>query len=277
MAIRLIASDIDGTLLRPDGQISDRVQLALQAASRAGCLITLATGRSLPFARPVAQQIGIHVPIILHSGALICEADSGKILYECVLDRDATARAIARVTSSGLQPLVFSRHVDWLLTGPPGQENSATARFLANKLAKCQRLSLAELASSGDARSVTVLGPEKDLVELSRELKADDGCHGMLAYLPRLDSFLLDILGSECSKAAALAFIAARHGISLAETMAVGDHANDVPMILAAGIGVAMGNAPASVQAAADWITASNAEDGLAVAIERFVLNGAHT
>jgi Cof subfamily protein (haloacid dehalogenase superfamily) len=274
VAYRLLVSDVDGTLLDPNSEVTPRVREALRAAAEAGCAVTLATGRSLALARPVAAALGLEVPLILHSGAVIREARSGAVLYDCHLPLEPARAAVAAAIARGLQPLVFenAHRGERVLTGPAEFDNSATRRYLRNKLERCHRLPYRELPGEHDPLCVTVLGNQDNLRSFRAELETIPGCRGALAVLPAVRSHLLDILGRGCSKAAALSALASRLGISLAEVIAVGDHANDLEMIRAAGVGVAMGNAPEEVRAVADWVAPPNTEDGLAAVVERFIL-----
>jgi Cof subfamily protein (haloacid dehalogenase superfamily) len=250
------------------------VRDALQAASELGCAVTLATGRGPALARPIALQLGVAAPVILHSGALVQDLVGGAVLYQTHLPRAAAKKVVARVLAHGLQPLVYENvfQGDSILLGPEAGDNAATRRYLANKAERCRRLAPAELPGEADPLCISVLGEAAELTSLRRDLETAGGCHAALAVLPALDTHLLDILAEGCSKASALAFLAADRGLDMAEVIAVGDHANDLEMIRAAGLGVAMGNAPPEVRAAADWVAPSNDEDGLAVVIERFIL-----
>jgi Cof subfamily protein (haloacid dehalogenase superfamily) len=237
-------------------------------------LVTLATGRGPALARPIAPQLGIAAPVILHSGALVQELIGGAILHHTHLPRAAARAAVAVVLAHGLQPLVYENVFRGasILLGPENRDNAATRRYLANKAERCRRLAPAQLPGETDPLCVSVLGEAAELESLRRDLASAGGCHAALAALPALGAHLLDILAEGCSKASALAYLAAARGIPMAEVIAVGDHANDLEMIRAAGLGVAMGNAPPEVRAAAGWVAPSNEEDGLAVVVERFLL-----
>src|SRR5579883_3276853 len=129
---RLLALDVDGTLLDSRGVLRPRVRAAVRRAAAAGCLVALATGRRFSSAVEVAQQLGLDTPLILHNGAIVRQASTGVVLAETPLPL-ATARPVAReIVAAGSQVLAFlAGQREAVLAGPPELDGELAARYLA--------------------------------------------------------------------------------------------------------------------------------------------------
>lgn len=276
MAIRLITLDIDGTLLNPQGEVTPRVRQAVQSAVDRGCIVTLATGRRFSFAQHVAESLGIRASLVLHGGAVIQDSQSGRVIYEDVLSRPAYLTILDKVTANGFQPVVFeSPSVGGrVLTGPEECDTVETKRYFESRRT-FYRFSYDDLKNLDRNLSVSAMGQEVSLRSLYDEIAPLNLCHPWFSP-PTIHSALpwhtVDMLAHGCCKAKAITSLSQALGVSLSEVMAVGDNFNDVDMIEAVGWGVAVGNALPEVKEVAKAIVATNAEDGVAEAIERFVL-----
>lgn len=272
--IRLVVLDVDGTLLDSTGTLRPRVIDAVRAVQTAGCLVTLATGRRLRSARPVARDLGITAPLILHGGALIVEPESGRIRRDVHLATEQAGEAVARLTARGWQPIIYGNgyQAERLYSGPPERDDAIVRRYLTAFPEFVTRLPLPELRRVPDPLGLGVLGDPERLAEAERLTAGIPGCRSFVTAFQRFGSHLLEVVSADCSKGSAIAWFCREYGLLRESVLAIGDHRNDLEMIEAAGFGVAMGDAPPAVQDAADAVTVTADDDGVALALERYVL-----
>ena len=274
--IRLIALDVDGTLLDPSEQITDRVREAIQAAREAGCLMTLATGRRLASAQEIAADLELRLPLILHSGAVIQDSVSGAVIYQDPMEPETVVELVEAIGRHGLPLLVYESPASGgrVYTGPDGPRNRATDEY-ARLRGPLLRLPSQELSRVRQVLSVAVLGEpgQPELVALSDEVARRADTTGIRARWSVVECEAIEIFRAGCSKATAVEHLAAAHGIAMDEVMAIGDGLNDCELLGAVGWGVAMGNACAEACAKACIQVDTNARDGVAEAIERFLLS----
>ncbi|MDO8670656.1 MAG: Cof-type HAD-IIB family hydrolase [Dehalococcoidia bacterium] len=281
-SIRFIALDCDGTLLDPKGQVRPRVRDAVQKALAMGCLVTLATGRRFPFAKAAADALGIRTPLVLHGGAVIQDSETGAVVYQDLIPAPVYRRIIDCVFRHGLQPVVFESPAAGgrILTGPEERDTPVISKYLAMRRSY-HRFSFDELVKRENILSVSLMGDEAPLRRFHEEVSGWGESNPMfnapsVHVGTAVTWHTVDILPFGCCKARAIGYLAGTIGISLAEAMAVGDNLNDLDMLEAVGWSVAMGNAAPAVKAIASAVVASNAEDGVAEAIERFVLGNSN-
>ncbi|MDQ3327392.1 MAG: Cof-type HAD-IIB family hydrolase [Chloroflexota bacterium] len=275
---RMVALDIDGTLLDPSGKLRSTVRDAVQETLDAGVLVTIATGRRFDSASAVARELGLELPLVLHGGTIIQDSETAEVLYEDVMTHALLRTVIAEIVRHDQQPVLFTSPAAGgaLHTGPSEQDSSAAAQYLAGQ-PDVRRSSYKALSSTDHTISVGVLQSDDVLRPLYEALESIAGCTVLLwdpdpMYEGGIDH-LLDVLNAGCSKFKALAHLAARYGIHTDEVMAIGDQVNDLDLIGKVGLGVAMGNAIPIVQQCAKVVVGTNAEDGVAEALRRFVLN----
>jgi 5-amino-6-(5-phospho-D-ribitylamino)uracil phosphatase len=273
-AYRMLVADVDGTLMARNGHVAPRVRAAVTDALAAGTLVVLATGRWFRSAQPIARELGLDLPIILHNGALVKDLVTGEVLDHCHLARDLAEQAIRVVRDHGLQPMVYENAFggELLLTGPAELDSPFTARYLATKSEHLRRVPLGELRLTDDPIQLAVADTADRADPLIAELARGPWQTVTSMTLAVPEARFVEVLSPGCSKARAVERLAAAHGVSMDEVIAVGDNYNDLDMIEAAGLGVAMGNAPDEVRGRADVVVPTVDEDGLAVAIERYVL-----
>ncbi|EJO22459.1 Cof-like hydrolase [Selenomonas sp. FOBRC6] len=265
MAVKLFVSDLDGTML-PDGNVVSAENIAaVRRATEAGVVVTIATGRMFEAALPVAQALGVDVPIISYNGGLI-KSPSGRVYEEhtidAVLAHDIIAFCQARdwyiqTYSGGV--LRYVEACDESRFYENSQKISGVAvgwdGLFAHTAGNCKLLLVTEGRDVTLTRSEAVLAAFGDRVDVTRSADC-----------------LIEIVPKGISKASALTSLAAKLGIAIEETMAIGDAYNDLPMLKAAGKSVAMGNAFPAVKEEADYETLSCTENGLAAAIYHYVL-----
>ena len=264
MAIKLIAIDLDDTLLNNQQQLSLRTCEVLGKVMKSGVAVTIATGRMFQSALPFARQLKLELPMITYNGALIRQPQTGETVFHRPIEVDF-AQKLADLFSE--RNWYLQKYVDDRLYVAELDEN---ARFYAD-YAKVEAIPLgAEFYCMKEAPTKMLsMGEPDELARISAELTAR--FNGRL-YLASSKKRYLEMVDARVNKGQALAFLAGMLGINQQEVMAIGDSMNDLDMIEYAGVGVAMGNANVKVQAAADFVTLGNAEDGVAAAVEKYVL-----
>lgn len=279
----ILALDIDGTLLGPGGHLGDRTRRAVHAAGEAGWLVTLATGRRWDSTKPIADDLGLRVPLIVFNGAVVRDSVTAEILHYNPLPHEATAPLVRALVARDLQPVLYEDvHAgERLLTGPEERDSPVLHDWLAGIGSNesgplLVRLPYDELADAGRVVRIVVYDAAARLAGiegLAAELGLD--YRTLLYEGGRHDALMAELLHPHGTKAAALAALAARYGLTLADVVAVGDGHNDLEMLAEAGLGVAMGQAPELVHAHADITIGGHADDGLAAFIEEALLTGA--
>jgi Cof subfamily protein (haloacid dehalogenase superfamily) len=273
--IRLIASDIDGTLLNPQFQISDDDLEALRRAHAAGIEIVLVTGRRHAFALPIAQQLGFDLWLISSNGA-VTRSLSGETFHRDLMPRE-TCRQICQAMQEfrGHTVLTFDQeskgaivleHMDDL--------NASIRRWLEKNMAYIEFVVPIENALTRDPVQAMLCGS----MERMSQALATLGASGLQPFItvlrteyPERDLSMIDLLNTGCSKGHALERWAAHRGLHRDQVMAIGDNHNDVEMLEFAGHPVIMGNACEELRARGWSVTGSNDNCGLAAAVAEVV------
>jgi Cof subfamily protein (haloacid dehalogenase superfamily) len=276
MHYRLLALDVDGTLLDPAGKMRPAVCQAVAAAQQRGLRVLLCTGRRFRTALPLAQTLQLREPLIVHNGALVKDAVSGQTLQQFYMPHDLYQQGLALLRQLGT-PMVyidaFHELID-ILTASVEQAHPFQRQYLQDNLAHCQVGGDIDTFPTQGVVMMSIMADEASLWTLRLRIEAalEKRARVNLLVNKNYQGHILEILHPTVSKWHALDQFAAREGITPEEIVAVGDDHNDLEMIRHAGLGIAMGNAITPVKAVADYITGSNAEDGLVQALERFVL-----
>jgi hypothetical protein len=274
--VRLVALDIDGTLLRSDRTLSQRNREAIARARAGGVRVVLVTGRRHPSARRVVDELGDRLPLVLHNGALVVESD--RIIRSRPLAREAAARAVRAGRAHGLEPVVHcgSRGEGWLLVAADARPSGLVGYYLERAAGEVRRVNdVFEALALEEPIQVMFGGARREIEELLAALAAALGGKARLerTVYPATGFALVDVLDPGVGKAEALAFLQTRWGIAPAETLAIGDNWNDRSMLEAAGRGLLMGNAPSELLQLGLPVLPTNDEDGVAHAIEAHVLS----
>ena len=287
--IKLLALDLDGTLLDSRGKIPDANKIAIRRAEEAGVLVTFATGRRFRDAQPVALEVGFNAPIVTHNGALLKYADSLQTVAVSLLLAE-TAREIVRVGRAcggdalvsvdphGKGSLLYDRVSE---ENVPLQKYIDWSRRLHGSGAEESVLHVADLnkmIENAEIVHISFSGKCAPMYEMQRILETElgDTVNILATIYPQLDFTLLDILPPDASKATGLHKLATLNGLSHENVMAVGDNFNDLEMLEYAGTSVVMGNAAPELRAREEFYTTlSNDENGVAAAIETYILNAA--
>lgn len=261
---RLIALDVDDTLLTDDLRVTPGTKAALAEAAGQGCVVTLATGRMFPSAQNIAGQLELDVPIITYQGALIKHSLDGRVLYSRPVPEDVALQVVAFAGERGLH---LQGYVDEKLIAIEDNEKVRDYSALTSMPYEVDD-DFESIARRGTTKLLMIDDPDR-LDELIPELQA---LFGRRAHVTKSKPHYLEVLHPEATKGHALLHLAAYYGIPQAETIAVGDSWNDWEMIEAAGLGVAMGNAIDSLKRVANYVTGTNNEEGVRAVVERFVL-----
>lgn len=264
LTYKLLAMDLDGTLIGNDLLLSDRVKAAVARAQAAGVQAALATGRMFRASLPYAQELGISTPLICYQGALVRDVRDDTVLYHQPVPLDAAKEAIAEAEQRGLVALGYVD--DWCYTS----KDTPEAQFYG-------RHSRVQPRFVGDLRAWLSVPPTKLVIVSTAEQTDANVAHFRQVFGNRLNvtksyPLFTEIIHPEVSKGRALARLAAILGVAREEVAAIGDNLNDLDMITYAGLGIAMGNGAASVREVAAWVCPPEAEDGVAVAIEERIL-----
>lgn len=272
MKIDLLVLDVDGTLTADLNTVSPAVQAAIRAAEAAGVRVTLATGREYRTTVPFAQLLGLQTPLICYQGGLVKDHRSGEVWLDRFVP-PVLARRVIRYARAKQIPLILYVNDD-ILTEFPSEEMVALFEKVGNPVGIVNNL----LSAIDDDTALPIKFLVVDTVA---------NCDAMILQLRQKFGNTLSILKSlptvveatlpDMSKGVALQELARRLDIPAARVMVMGDQDNDLAMLEWAGFGVAMGNASAAAKAAADVIAPPVTEDGVAWAIETYILPPAST
>jgi Cof subfamily protein (haloacid dehalogenase superfamily) len=263
---RLIATDLDGTLLRSDQSVSRRTREALAAATAAGAAHIVVTGRAVPWTRHVLDDLGYDGLAVCGQGAQVYDAGAHRLLTTVTLDRRLAGVALAKIEAE-VGPLYLAASRDGLdgevLVGP-GYE--VRGPLPATPFTDASDLWTAPL------NKIYVQHPtlsDDELAEVARQAA------GGFVTVTMAGEGIVELLPLGLSKATGLSLAARRLKLKAADTIAFGDMPNDLPMFAWASYGVAMSNAHEELKAVADEVTSSNEEDGIAVVLERMLAGAA--
>ena len=263
--IRIIAMDLDGTLVKGERGITLRVRRAIDDVRAAGIEITIATGRMFRSARRFAADLKVTLPIICYQGSLVRDPVTGVTHQHEVLPSAPAQAAVEFARERGL-------HVNAYIDDELYMEaDTPEGRFYAasSNVPIIFVDDLAAAVTAGSTKLVFVMDEDRVLDAIA----AMDGRFGPAVQATRSHPRFAEIVRRDVNKGRALARVAAVANVPIERTMGIGDNLNDLDLVRAAGIGVAMGDGDPRVVAAADWITGSYEDDGVAQAIER-LLNG---
>lgn len=280
MRYRLLAIDIDGTLLDSAGRVPPAHREAIERAKAAGVIVALCTGRGLAESRPAIAALDHHGPIILAGGSLVADPQTGRTLHRAVIE-PALARDVAEHLLTPEQAVLVlvdpePSDEDYLIVNAAKLTSNTQWWFdqIGAKLRHVDRLAGPDLHH---VLRVGIVGPGSLMDPATRSLEETFGRRVFVQSFVavkqdhRDDVYVLEVFASGVNKWSGLSWLAAEHGIPREQVAAIGDHVNDVAMLAEAGCGIAMGNAVEAARQAADCITATNDENGLAVAIDHML------
>jgi Cof subfamily protein (haloacid dehalogenase superfamily) len=270
--IRLLAVDIDGTLLGADFRISDTDLAALRRAHQLGIEVVLVTGRRHTFALPVAAQIGFDLWLISSNGA-VTRSSGGELFHRDLLPADTARRLCTYMRAfRGSTVVTFDKEEKGALAIERFDElTGSIARWIEKNRAFIATVVPLEDVFVTDPIQVMFCGPVARMQEAEQHLAAGGFENEITVLKTQYDArdlTIIDVLNHACSKGHALRRWAEHRGIPAAEIMAIGDNFNDVEMLEYAGIPVIMGNACPELKQNGWRVTASNLESGVAAALD---------
>lgn len=266
MNIKLIAIDLDDTLLDGNHSISEQCIKDIRRVRSKGIYVTLATGRMYRATLPYARQLELDIPLIAYQGALVKSSFSEEVFYYRTIEKNLDRKLLMMLKDRGIYCYVYCN--DTLYLEKITEEARCYAE--ATNIKPCVVSKLEDVLDLYHATEIMALIKEKELTdEMETQLK---NMYSDKLHITRFKNNNLELMDHKATKANALAVVAEYYNINRQEIMAIGDGYNDLPMIKWAGIGVAMGNAPDAVKEAADYVTLSNEEQGVSEALNRFIL-----
>jgi Cof subfamily protein (haloacid dehalogenase superfamily) len=270
---RLLAIDIDGTLVNSRDELTPATRAALARAGAAGIHVVLATGRRYSHALPLVAPLGLDVPLVTASGALVKDPIDHRTLYQAQFEPQVLLDAVAIVDAAGFDPVLcadtFAEGFDFYYPRPEPRTPELAYYLAMNPDRSRLWPDLLNDPPPGIFGGF-VVGTLEQMQELETLLKQEmpGKLHSHVLHPPRYRGFFVEISPAGVTKWSAIRRLAEQWGIAESEICAVGDDVNDIPMIHAAGLGIAMGNAQPSVKAAADRIAPTHDQDGLVQVVE---------
>ena len=267
MKYKLIAADMDGTLVNDKSELTERTKAAIVKAVDAGMIFVVATGRAFSNVQIVNDLFDKDMPFIVLNGAAAYMGKSEKLLFERLLDFNLTKEAFDIGQKKDMAQIVWANPRLW-----GNRECDKTLQY-ANFYKSSKMSIVTDLAAIKDevrgfSKVLWIDDPAK-IKELSLEMRAHFG--GRLQCFSSMSHFL-EFISNDAGKGAALTEIGRLLGIDKSEMIAIGDGQNDIGMLEYAGFGVAVDNAIDEVKAVCDYVTLSNNDDGVAEVIEKYIL-----
>jgi len=273
---RMIAIDLDGTLLAPDGSVSGRTKEAVHRVLAAGLLVCFATGRNWTESRAVLDAVAHYDTAVFVGGAMVIDTKQRLTLHRTAME-PALAREVAAILEQmGHAALALQdtgqAGMDYVTTANVSL-NEATAQWMRHTAATVHPVpSLADYPHEHTVRIGIVAPPDevrRAKAVLAERLGERAMCQSLFVSAYGVE--VLEVFDPAVNKWEGVLHVARRHGIAPAEIVAIGDDVNDVPMVRQAGLGVAMGNAIPELLAVAARVIGPNTEDGLAAFLDELV------
>lgn len=264
-SIKMIALDLDGTLLRSDSSVSPRTVRSIQEARARGIIVAIATGRMYATASPYGRLLGLgDIPMMLYAGGLIQTAESRKVLFEQAIAESDAAELLALAKKMGWQ---MQTYIDDVLR----------VAVYDKWVQDYERITHCRAVVCGDDFYVPQGRPNKMLSrgehdELERRRKLIEEAMPGRFHIIFSDPTFLEIMPKGVNKGIGLHRLGEVFHVPVEQIMAVGDSPNDLDMLKEAGFSVAVDNASPAVKEIVDYVTSSNDNDGVAEVIEKFVL-----
>jgi Cof subfamily protein (haloacid dehalogenase superfamily) len=268
LSVKLVAFDVDGTLVGRDLAISPGVRAAVARMRERGTVGCLVTGRMYRATLPFARELYFDTPLICYQGAAIIDPTTDEVLDHAALDNEVV-RELISVAERDRMHLQLYRNDEYYCES----RNRFSDLYAALAITEPVIVpSLREAFAYSPATKAVIVADAPDAERYAEMLER---LFEKKAYVTRSLPEFVEVLNPAVDKGAALRFVAARLGVAMEDTMAIGDSWNDAPLLRAAGFAVAMGSAPPELRAEADATVADVAHDGVAEAIDKYVLGAA--
>lgn len=264
MTIKLVAVDMDDTLLDGELKVSPQTREAINKAHEQGAFVTIATGRMFCSSLPYALELNIKTPIITYNGGMIRSAFSKDMLFHKTIAPDIANKIVEYFHEKGWY---LQSHINDVLYVV---ERGEKAQYYEN-VAGVQAVPIGEqfYTMSHEPTKMLAIAEPHQILEIQKMIHAE---FGKEVYAATSKSNYLEMMHPSVNKGYALQLLAESMKLSRDEVMAIGDSNNDIPMLEYAGLGVAMGNSTDKIKAVAQAVTGHHNEHGVAQAIEKYVL-----
>ena len=275
---RLLAVDLDGTLLNPDSEIANDDAAALRRAADGGMAVLIATGRghhSVMRLRGALEELAVPAYLALHNGALVLDP-SGAELWRAAMGAEAVAAALPLVRAAGLHPMLYAGVAggggpDVTLVLEEAARRAPRAQFyLRTKERILDVVDDVAAAAHRGVLGIVSFGTRAEVVAGAAALAHLNG-RAVSWWGPFPSADALEAVAPDGTKGRAVQRLTERLGLAPRDVLAIGDNSNDLDMLRYAGTAVAMGNATPEVRAAAHFVTAGNTDAGVAAALERVI------
>ena len=261
--IKLVATDIDGTILIPEGEFTQAVKSCVSELCQKGIKVVLVTGRMNAAASKIAKDLGLNTPVVSYQGGLVVE--DGKKLYERYLTEHQTERILNWATKENIHINLYNDDV--LYSENDCYEvqrycNNLHTERTIKPFSEIKKDKINKLLAIDYSNPERISRYEKELPSIFPDL-----------YIVKSTPYFLEFSNPEASKQCAVEFLQKYWGLSKDEILTIGDQNNDIALLRAGGLKIAMGNATEELKSEADYITESVFEDGFVKAMEKFCLN----
>ncbi|MCS7252995.1 MAG: Cof-type HAD-IIB family hydrolase [Armatimonadota bacterium] len=273
LRIRLIAIDVDGTLIGSSKVPTERVKTAIRMAVDAGCEVVPATGRSRYTTRYLMEELGLSGPVILFGGAVVLHWGSGEVWHRVLIPVELAKKVVSVMRRYGMGSVVMADGIESdcvvaekVLPPPDG--------YIERNIARLKWVDDLTQVMPFEPATIAAIVSEDLALSCIKQLESEFGeaLSVAMSYSVAYSGWVVEVHHSDGSKGKALKIIAERLAIPREQVMAIGDNLNDIDMLQYAGLSVAMANSVEEVKRIAHEIVPSADEDGVAYAIHKFVL-----
>ena len=265
--IKLIALDVDGTIMDKNFNISSQVKTAVKKSIEKGIHVLIATGRMYSATVPIAKHLGLKTPLIVYQGSLIQEFyESDRILMHHTVPSDVSLQVIKDLREYGIQINAYLNDKLYI-----ENESAILVEYAAKRNITLYKVDNFDNIDKFEPTKILGMHYDTELIDKVRnELKEK---YKNLINITKSTPNFCEFVNNNCSKANSVLFLANKWNIDQSQIMAIGDQENDLEMLKIAEIGIAMGNGDKGLQDMADYVTESVDNNGVAHAIEKFVLD----
>ena len=259
--IKLVATDIDGTILIPEGNFTESVKKCIKELSKKGIKVVLVTGRMNAAAELIAKDLELETPVISYQGGLV--KFNGETLYKRCLTEEQAQKVIDWAKSENIHLNLYNDDILYSETICPEIErycNNLHTKYTIKNFCDIKKDNVNKLLAIDYNNPEKINRLEKELPKVFPDL-----------YIIKSTPYFLEFSNKEGSKYCAVKFLQKYWGIDEAETLTIGDQNNDIALLKAGGIKVAMGNATEELKAVADYVTDTVFHDGFVKAMEKFI------
>lgn len=260
--IKMVVTDIDGTIYTPEKGITQRVKDCIGELVKHNISVVIATGRSFSSTKSIADELGIKCPLICYQGGLI-NTYEGETLQVKYLNKDIAEEIVKTLRTRGIHMNVYIEDVLFV-----ENDNDYIKAYVGDKGIDYFKVNSFDELDFSKLNKILAIDRDTQLIEnLIKELSEKYP----QIYVVKSTNIFCEIANKEATKGNAIKFLAEKYGITTDEVMAVGDQNNDIEMVTTAGVGVAMGNGTKEIKAVATYITDDVKNDGFVKAVNKFV------